>query len=155
MEVSDHKSTHKKLRECLIWYICFYSFMNKIFLLVLNYKNMLATNVNHLEEIGTHSGTPVEIAGTVIANAQDRAKLTWINTPIEQRWDPYRVVAAVHQIRRELMENTLLGPLTFPSGEEIKENRKMQQDFLKNNPEKVALWIEKYREKKKKIASEN
>ncbi len=48
--------------------------MNKIFLLVLNYKNMLATNVNHLEEIGTHSGTPVEIAGTVIANAQDRAK---------------------------------------------------------------------------------
>ncbi len=116
---------------------------------------MLATNVNHLEEIGTHSGTPVEIAGTVIANAQDRAKLTWINTPIEQRWDPYRVVAAVHQIRRELMENTLLGPLTFPSGEEIKENRKMQQDFLKNNPEKVALWIEKYRARVRKIASEN
>lgn len=121
---------------------------------------MSPTLVNHLEAIETHSGTPAEIAGnpaeiaaTAIANAQDSAKQTW--TPTEQRLDPYRVVAAVRQIKNKLLNGTLLGPLTFPSGEEIKEIRKMQQKFLRDNPGEVARWIKNYPERVRIIASGN
>lgn len=112
-------------------------------------------SIHPLEAVETHSGTPEAIAATAIATARDTAKWIWTNTPTEQILDPYRVAAAVRQIRSELMKNTLLGPMEQHSGREMSKFQKMQRDFLKNNPEKVARWIKSYQERVQKIASGN